>query len=83
MKAAFYVGGDGGIRWWWYRLMAFHGNSNGLRRGDGEAKMVFDTSGSRWRWRASAFDGGDGQQQQRWQRRMTMALDSGGNGHQW
>ena len=58
------------------------GNCDGLRQGDGETKMVFDTSGGGWRRWASAFDDGDGQQEQRWQRRMTMAFNSGGAG-QW
>ncbi len=33
--------------------MAFDGDGVQLKQGDGKAKMVFDTSGSRWRRRAS------------------------------
>ena len=47
----------GGVQW---RQQIFDGVGNGLRIGDVEAKMAIDTSGGRWRQRASAFDGVDG-----------------------
>ncbi len=34
-------------------VSAFDGDGVQLKQGNGEAKMVFDTSGSGWRWRAS------------------------------
>ncbi len=32
--------------------MAFDGDGVQLKQGNGEAKMMFDTSGGGWRWRA-------------------------------
>ena len=65
--------------------------SYGLRIGDVEAKMAIDTSGGRWRQRASAFDGVDGRRWllvfdgcvgrllwQQWTIDMTFNGDSGG-----
>ena len=46
----------------------------GLRIGDDKATMEIDISGGGWRWRASAFDSGDG-------RRCALAFD-GGDGRQ-
>jgi len=46
----------------------------GLRIGDDKATMEIDISGGGWRWRASAFVGGDG-------RRWAFAFD-GGDGQQ-
>ncbi len=77
--AAAAVDDDDGVQWrrWGGRSMAaaaFNRGGNGLRIGDGDAKMVIDTSSGGWRWRASAFDGGDGQ-------RWVLAFD-GGDGRQ-
>jgi hypothetical protein len=78
----------GGVQW---RQQLFDGVGDGLRIGDVEAKMAIDTSGGRWRQRASAFDGDDGRRWllvfdgcvgrllwQQWTIDMTFNGDSGG-----
>jgi hypothetical protein len=52
----------------------FDGNGDGLRINNGKAKMATDTSSGGWRWRASAFDGGD-------EKNWVLVFD-GGNGQQ-
>ena len=39
---------------------AFIGSGDGLWISNGEVKMAIDTSGGRWRQRASVFNGGNG-----------------------
>jgi hypothetical protein len=94
------VDNEDGVRWrrWEGRSMAaavFGGIGDGLRIGNGKGKIAIDTSGGGWQWRASAFDGGDGQRwvlafdggngQQLWQRWTieTAFNGSGGGGIQW